>query len=111
MVNALMLFPLVGLLAALTFFGDWRRNWPAIIIATLGWFLLAGWAMYLSNVNFDGYFILALISIGLALVTCIWPLVSRPGQAAVEEQDEDEKTLAEMRSGRHSRKARGTTYE
>lgn len=105
--NVLLLFPIVGLLAGMTVFGDWRRSWPAIIMASFGWFLLAGWGMMQSDAVGDGYFILAIVSIGIALFSFIWPLTHRPAQAVPDEEDDDS-VLEEMRKGRKGRKAPGT---
>ena len=105
MANAILLIPLLGILAGVTVYGDVRRNWPMILSASFGWFLTAGWTMTTSDAMWDGYFTIGIVSICIALGTMIWPLVTKPKASAAQEVDEDEETLAEMRHGRRSSKA------
>jgi len=90
MTNALILIPLLGLLAGLTIIGDWRRNWLVVILATFGWFLMAGWTMTTSSSTWDAYWIIAILSIGMAIITMVWPLVNRPQELPREEELSDE---------------------
>ena len=90
MVDALIMFPLMGILAGLSVFGDLRRNWLVILVATFGWFLLAGWSMSVSSTPWDAYWIIAIIAVMLALITAIWPVVSHPEQLPKEEEISEE---------------------
>lgn len=90
MVNALILIPIIILLGGLSLIGDSKRNWLVIIIAGFGWFLFAGWCMTTSAQTWDIYFIVAVISAMIALVTFIWPLVSRPKELPPEDELSEE---------------------
>jgi hypothetical protein len=93
MSNAIILIPLLALFMGLTVWGDLKRNWLLIIVATFGWFLMAGWSMTTSETMWDAYFIVGVVSIMLSLVTMIWPLVYRP-QELPKEDDETESDRA-----------------
>ena len=90
MENAVIMIALLVALLVLTIWGDSRRNWLVIIVTTFGWFLLAGWSMTTSAATWDGYFIVGIISILLAIVNCIWPLVTRPKELPPEEDISEE---------------------
>jgi hypothetical protein len=86
MADALILIPILGLLGGLTVIGDRNRNWLVIIIAVLGWFLMAGWSMTTSDETWDAYWIIAILSVMIALVTAVWPLVNRPHELPKEDE-------------------------
>jgi hypothetical protein len=86
MVNALIVIPVILLLGGLSIIGDTKRNWLLILVAGFGWFLFAGWCMTTSAVAWDIYFIIAILGAMIALVTFIWPLVTRPQELPKEEE-------------------------
>jgi hypothetical protein len=86
MVNALIVIPVILLLGGLSIIGDTKRNWLLILVAGFGWFLFAGWCMTTSAVAWDIYFIIAILGAMIALVTFIWPLVTRPQELPPEEE-------------------------
>ena len=90
MSNAIILIPVIGLLCFLSLIGDLRRNWLLIIVATFGWFMNAIWTMTASVSTWDVYFCVGILSIMLALVTMIWPLVTRPAELPKQEELSDE---------------------
>lgn len=86
MTNALIVIPVILLLGGLSIIGDTKRMWLLILVAGFGWFLFAGWCMTTSAQTWDIYFILAILGAMIALVTFIWPLVTRPQELPPEEE-------------------------
>jgi hypothetical protein len=105
MTNALILIPMILLLGGLTIFGERIRNWPLILIAGFGWFLFAGWCMVTSIQTWDAFFVFAILGVMVALVTFIWPLVTRPNQLPKDADDMSEEDKAW--AGRRPRKPNG----
>ncbi len=104
MTNALILIPMILLLGGLTYIGESRRNWLVILIAGFGWFLFAGWCMLTSAASWDAFFIFAILGAMIALVTFIWPLVTRPKELP---KDEDESEESKAWGGRPPKRPTG----
>jgi hypothetical protein len=101
MANAMVMGVLCLLLMFASAFGDWRRFWPLIIIASLGWFFSAGWAMYLSLNAHDGYWVVAVVCIGMALATIMWPFIMKGPPPKIEELDEEAEAWGGKRRKRY----------
>lgn len=101
MANAMVMGVLCLLLMFASAFGDWRRFWPLIIIASLGWFFSAGWAMYLSLNAHDGYWVVAVVCIGMALATVMWPFLMKGPPPKIEEIDEEAEAWGGKRKKRY----------
>lgn len=101
MAHAMLLGVLMVILIFASVFGDWKRFWPLIIVASIGWFLTGGWAIYLSLTTYDGYWVAAVLCVGIAIATFFWPFVMKPaGKDAPAEPDEEEEAWGGRRHGR-----------
>lgn len=104
MSNSIILIPLLGLFVGLTVWGDMKRNWLLIIAATFGWFLMAGWCIATSAAMWDAYWIVGIVSVMLALITCIWPLIYKPEDESQGHQEDISEEDQAWGGKRHSRR-------
>ena len=102
--NGILLAVLTALLMFASVAGDWKRFWPLIIIASIGWFFTAGWAMYLSLTAHDGYWVAAIICVGMALATIMWPLIVKGPATAIEQVSDEDDAWGGKRKKRYPRR-------
>jgi len=100
MANAMVTGLVLVLLIFASVFGDWKRFWPLIIVASIGWVFAGGWAIYLSTQDYDGYWIVAIVCAGIALATFLWPFIMKPAQKSDEPFDEEADAWGGQRHGR-----------